>query len=223
MELADVIPSGSGLQLRQGVVDSVVGTKYVHIHHAGGVLRNAGKLDADTYAAGDLVWFLLDNEAGALVLGKQAAGVHGEVPPGVGSPLIVDDNAYATYDTVTGIWTASTLVQSPTQYACWFYTTSAFAALEGAQLASFELEVTRTGGGPPEIGPHLNGSASGVLVTTGETWVRDQLAQFAPTWLPLPIDWGMRLVSGAIKGLAVGGQTYSGMYSGTGRVRLTPV
>jgi len=222
--LVDLLLPDTPLHLLQGqVFGTAGGGTYVHITWGAGVIYNAGAFDGASFTVGDYVWFLLSDEAGALVLGKQTPGPHDTSTPPPGTPLIVSATSYATYDQVAGTWTASTLVQSPTSFACWFYSTAAFSTVAGKPLSAFELEVTRTAGGPPEIGPHLNSAGSGAFVTDGDRWLRDQPPVGVATWLPLPLDWGMRLATGNIKGLAIGGGDYSGTYSnGTGRVRLTP-
>jgi len=226
-ELADVLAGASGLRLRQGQVAVIAGStgQYVHIDYAGGRILNAGKFDADTYATGDYVWFLLDDEAGALVLGKQTpSGSHDTaVPPGP-SQLVVNAASFATYDQVAAAWTPSALVQSPTQLASWFYAAGAFASFAGWPLGAVEIEVTRTAGGPPEFTTHQNVTGSGTYLSGGDDYMAvPSTPAGVATWVSLPLDWGARLASGAIKGISVGGGTYSGTYSGTGRVRLSPL
>lgn len=222
MDLADVIPREPGMSLHQGKV-AVVGTKFVHIDYAGGRVLNAGRFDGATYVVGDYVWFLMHNDAGALILGKQTPGTHDEATPAPGAAVIVAADAFASYDTGTGTWTASVLQQAPTSVACWFYTPNAFAALVGVGLAAFEVEVTRLSGGPPEFGTHLNSVAAGPLLRGTDSYLKDLPPVGVATWVPLPLDWGLRLVTGSIMGLTVGGGLYSGVYSGTGRTRMSPI
>jgi hypothetical protein len=220
-ELVDLLVQPAQLQLLFGKIAVVHGV-YHDITYAAGVIKSVAKLDADTYSVDDYVAFLL-GPSGGLILGKQTLGTPLPILPTPGSAVIVDDNAYGTYDSITGAWAASTLVQSPTQYGAWFYTPSAFTSLSGAMLASFEVEVTRTGGGPPEFAAHTNLSGSGTLNLTGQTYASEQPPLSSATWIRLPLDWGHQLISGTIKGIAVGGGMNSGTYSGTGRVRFQPV
>lgn len=222
MALEDVLAGGPRLRLLFGQVNSVVGS-FVDIAYSGGVIQHAAKLDADTYSGGDYVAFLLSDEAGALILGKQTPGTPPPILPAPGSAVIVNAASYATYDSAAAAWTSGTLVQGPHQWACWFYNPADFTSLAGVILASFEIEVTRTSGGPPEFATHRNSTGTGVLDLPGDTYARDQPAAGVATWIKLPIDWGTRLVSGTIKGIAVGGGMNSGAYSGTGRARITPV
>src|SRR4029079_1348631 len=173
--LVDLLLPDTPLHLLQGqVFGTAGGGTYVHITWGAGVIYNAGAFDGASFTVGDYVWFLLSDEAGALVLGKQTPGTHDTSTPPAGTPLIVSATSYATYDQVAGTWTASTLVQSPTSFACWFYSTAAFSTVAGMPWSAFELELPRTAGGPPEIGPHLTSAGSGVFVTDGDRWVRDQ-------------------------------------------------
>lgn len=223
-DLADVISSPSGARLRQGQVAAVAGTggKYLHIDYAAGRVLNAGKFDSDTYSVGDYVWFLLDNEAGALVLGKQTPGTHDTsviTPP---AAITVTAASYGTYDLVAGMWTASVLNQSPTTVGAWFYAAGAFSAMAGVPLGAVEVEVTRTTGGPVEFTTHQNMSGAGTFLGTDDWFGAASPEVGVATWTPVPLDWGTQLASGAIKGIAIGGGLYTGTYSGTGRVRLTP-
>ena len=224
-ELADVLAAMPGMQLRQGKVALLAGTRnqYVHIDYAGGRILNAGKFDGDTYAVGDYVWFLLDNESGALILGKQTPSTHDSVFAGMPpTPLTVTAASNATYDTMLGTWTASTLVQSPTQLASWFYTAGAFSTLATSPLSAAQVEVTRTGGGPLEFTTHRNATGAGVYDGTGDWFGVPATPLGVATWVSLPLDWGRQLANGTIRGVSIGGGTFSGTYSGTGRIRLTP-
>ena len=219
--LEDAPASGPSLRLRFGRVFTVV-APYVNITYGDTMIQYASKLDADTYSAGDYVAFLISDESGVLVLGKQTPGTPPSLPTAL-SPVVANATSYATYDSATGGWTASSLVQSPHQWACWFYTTSDFSTLLSSYLATVEIEVTRTSGGPPEFATHRNTSGSGVRDLTGDTYARGQPPAAVATWVKLPIDWGQQLISGTIKGVAIGGGMNSGIYAGTGRVRLTPL
>lgn len=224
-ELADALATLPGIKLRQGKVGAVAGTssQYVHIDYAGGRVLNAGKFDGATYGVGDYVWFLLDDESGALILGKQTPGTHAAAPtPSPATPITVTAASSATYDTTTGTWTAGTLVQSPTQLASWFYTAGAFSSLSGVPLGAVELEVTRSGGGPLELTTHRNSVGSGAYDGTGAWFGAPVTPVGVATWVPLPLDWGLQLATSSIRGVSIGGGTFSGTYSGTGRIRLTP-
>lgn len=223
-ELIDVLQSPGGARLCQGQVAAVAGTggKYIHIDYAAGRVLNAGRLDGATYAVGDYVWFLMDNEAGALIVGKQTPGTHDTtiIPPP--SPIIVNAASYGTFDESTGTWTASTLIQSPTKVAAWFYAGGAFSTMAGVSLGAVEVEVTRLTGGPLELTTHQNVTGTGSFLGTGDWFGVAAPPAGVATWVSVPLDWGQQLAAGAIRGLAIGGGMYSGTYSGTGRVRLTP-
>lgn len=224
-DLMDVLAPAGGARLKQGRVGAVVGvdSQYIHIDYAAGRILNAGKFDDATYVVGDYVWFLLDDEAGALILGKQTPGVHEDASPTPPAPLTVNSASNATYDTAAAVWTASTLVQSPTKLASWFYTAGAFSSVAGWALGSVELEVIRSTGGPLEVTPHGNTTGSGTYLAVDERHLWPSTPVGVATWVPLPLDWGARLATGVIKGFSIGGGTYSGTYAGTGRVRLTPI
>lgn len=223
-ELGDILAPQGTARLAQGRVAVIAGTggKYTHIDYAAGRVLNAGKFDGATYVVGDYVWFLLDDEAGALILGKQTPGTHdtaGNTPP---SALTVNAASSATYNTYDGTWSAGELNQSPTLLASWFYTAGAFATLTGVPLSAVEIEVTRAGGGPLELTTHQNATGSGPYVGGTDRFGAPATPGGVATWVPLPLDWGASLSSGAIRGISIGGGLFSGTYSGTGRIRLTP-
>ena len=222
-DLAEVLAPVPGVRLLQGVVQGIAGGgKYIHITWGTGVIQNAGKLDGTTYAVDDLVWFLQSDEAGALVIGKQAAGTHDDAMPTPPAALTFTPSSSNTYDQITGTWIGGR-TQSPDTWACWFWTAGVFSPLAGYPLASAEIEITLSSGGPIEFVAHLNVAGSGVLVTTGDRYLYESTPVGVATWVPLPLDWGHQMATGEIKGIAIGGGFYSGTYTGLTRLRLTPI
>lgn len=192
--------------------------------YSGGEIPNVGCSDQYIPIVGDVVHVLSWSPNGMLAICSNNAPLVPRVPSvPVGTPITVSANAYGTYDLDTAAWTASTLVQSPHQVACWFYTPSAFASLATSILATFEIEVTRTSGGPPEFVTHGNTTGAGALILPGQKYAREQPPATVATWVKLPLEWGQQLIGGTIKGIGIGGGLYTGAYSGTGRVRLTPL
>lgn len=221
-DLADVLVQPPPLRLYKGRVYRAA-NGYYEITYSGGVVQYVSALDGATFAADDYVIFALSDEIGALILGKQTIGTPPVVPTTIVAPITVSAAGSATYDSVTGTWTSGVSVQSPTSYACWFYTPGVFTAVAGAPLATFEIELTRTSGGPPEFRAHQNSVAVGDLTLIGDLHGGPLPSPGVPTWITLPIDWGLQLTSGTIKGIAVGGGLFTGSYGGTGRLRITPV
>lgn len=223
-DLVDVLASAANpLGLYKGQVAAVIAGLF-DISYGGGVVKYASKLDGGSYSVGDWVIFTLGGNVGPLILGKQTMGTPQSIPAPVTGPLIVNATGSASYDSTTGTWTAATITQSPTSYGLWFYNTpTAFTTVATAALASFEIEVTRTSGGPPEFRAHGNASGTGDLVLLGDLFGTTPPPVGVATWQALPIDWGQQLALGTIQGVAIGGGLFTGSYSGTGRVRLTPV
>lgn len=222
--LVDVLaPAGSPLRLHKGKITASVGG-WFDISYGGGVVKYASQLDGTTYSVNDWVIFTLGGDVGPLILGKQTMGTPPAIPSPPSGALTVNATGSASYDSAAGTWTASTITQGPTSYGLWFYNTpAAFTSVATAALASFEIEVTRTAGGPPEFRAHGNASGAGDLVLVGDLFGSVLPPLSVATWVSLPIDWGQQLAVGTIKGIAIGGGLFTGSYSGTGRVRLTPV
>lgn len=224
-DLVDLLAPRPALRLLHGQVDVVV-AGYHDIAYNGGIIQSVGKLDADTYVAGDWVVFLIDDHVGALILGKQTPGTPPAVPDPGGAPILVDADDYATLDSASGLWTAATVAQAPTLYGCWFYDPADLAPMAGLALASFEVQVVRSAGGPPEFFDHRNLTAVGALDLVGDTYASEQPPLGEATWISLPLDWGHQLVTGAVRGIGVGGGMNTGTYTGgspNGQLRLTPL
>lgn len=222
--LEDVLAQAPPLRWLIGKVAFVTGDTFTMIYNNGFVL-NVGCSDQYIPVPDDIVHVLAWEPNGMLAICSNNAPLTPPTPMvPVGTPVTVSANSYGTYDLSAAAWTASTLVQSPTQVACWFYTPSAFSSLAASTLATFEIEVTRTSGGPPEFVTHTNLAGSGVLGLPGQKYAKVTPPLTVATWVPLPLEWGQQLIAGTIKGIGVGGGLYSGTYSnGTGRVRLTPL
>lgn len=208
----------------QGTVTEV-NDGFLTLAYGDGEIENAAYLRQYTPTVGDQVHALSYEPMGVLVLGMTKVSV---VPPPVETPLapqIFTVNGTATYDMSLSTWTPGTLLQGIDKVACFFYTPSAFTALSGVFFQLAEIEITRVSGGPPEFIPHLNLNTSSPLSTPDDMmfWRPDvDLPIGVPTWVPLPVGWAQDLVSGDIKGIGIWTDLgSSGVYSGTGRVRLT--
>jgi hypothetical protein len=215
---------GPRLTWIQGIVTVATGPNAVSFSYAGGTIVKAAVLDQYIPVVGDSIHALSFEGQGVLVLGS--TNLPGGTLPSVLEqvPIIVNAISTATYGPLPGIWTPGVLQQARDQVACWFYSSTAWSALVGRSLQLVEIEVTRTSGGPPLFVQHLNSTAVGVLsVVSGAPWAPTSPPAGVPTWIKLPIGWGMNLVSGTTKGIGIVSNGQSGVYSGTGRVRLTPL
>lgn len=222
--LEDVLAQAPTVRWLIGKVGLLTGDTFTMIYNGGFVL-NVGCSDQYIPAVGDIVHVLAWEPNGMLAVCSNNTPLTPPTPTvPVGTPITVSANAYGTYNLATLTWTASTLVQSPTQVACWFYTPSDFASLASSTLAKFEIEVTRTSGGPPEFVTHTNTAGSGALGLPGQKYAKVNPPAAVATFIPLPLEWGQQLIAGTIKGIGIGGGLYSGAYSNaTGRARLTPL
>lgn len=210
----------------QGVV-SDVGDGFVTLTYGDGEIQNAAYLKQYTPVEGDLVHVLSFEPMGMLVLGSTEASVSPPPDPVPVAPSTFNSNGNATYSLLLSTWTSSSLLQSEDQVACFFYAPAAFAAVSGLTFQQAEIEITRTSGGPPEFVPHLNvDTVTGLSLPSDMTFWRPDVALpiGVPTWVPLPVGWAQDLVAGTIKGIGIWTDLgSSGEYSGTGRVRLTPL
>lgn len=210
----------------QGVVSSI-GTGVVTLSYADGTIQNAAYLKQYTPVVGDLVHVLSFEPMGMLVLGSTEGAVSPPPAPTPVAPTTFNSSGNATYSFLLSTWASSSLLQSADQVACFFYSPAAFTAVSGLTFQQAEIEITRTSGGPPEFVPHLNLSTATALSLPADLtfWRPDvSLPVGVPSWVPLPLGWAQGLVAGTIKGIGIWTDLEaSGVYSGTGRVRLTPL
>jgi hypothetical protein len=214
-------------QLRwlSGRIDAITGDT-VTLAVGGGYIPNVGCSDQYTPVVGDVVHALSWEPNGILVLCSSNQPGAGPVSPLTpGAPSTITPTSFSVYDTATGSWAPGTTV-GPTRTGAWFYSPGAFSALADIPMASVEIAITRTAGGPPELVALTNTSALGPPAAVTYTASRYGLANTpigVSTWLPLPLEWGQGLASGEIGAIGVGGALYSGTYTGTGQIRMTPL
>ena len=224
-DLAEVLTPGVPVRWLIGRVYAVTGDTFTMTYN-GGQVPSVGYVDQVVPQVGDVVHVLASDDNGMLCVGTNNVPLVARVPPvAVGTPLIVTASSSGTYSTTTGTWTAG-VAQDPTRTGCWFYAAGAFASMAMSSLAKVEVEVTRTSGGPPEFMEHTNLTGTGVLISvagSGTRYVTAAPPLGVATWLALPLEWGRNLVTGAAKGFGIGGGQFVGAYSGTGRLRLSPL
>lgn len=234
MELADLFTTAPAVRWFIAdvvAVDELAST--VTLSYLGGLVPGVGYLDHVVPEQGDVAHGLIWNTNGMLVIGTNTKTIvtHPTLPTQL-APITVEAQQFGTYS--DGGWEPG-LVQSPTQFACWFYMAALpersadpgvpvdLAALVARDLSAFEVEVTRTGGGPPEFFAHRSNGVGDELRVADRKAPSNQVPLGVPTWVPLPVGWGEQFVLGNILGVGVGGGYYSGTYSGTGRLRFTPM
>lgn len=191
------------------------------LSYSGGTIFKASHLASYVPAVGDRVEVLSFEPMGVLVLGKNTAPP--TAPPSFlhQAPVLVSPVSRATYGPGLADWTQGVLEQGPGKVACLFYS-GGFAALAGKALQSVEVELVINSGGPPDFVGHQNDQPIGALVTAGAPY-RSMVVPGSSFWMSLPITIGNSLVSGAIRGIGIVSNGQVGSYSGTGRVRLTPL
>lgn len=216
--LQDVFAELSGPRLNwiTGTVSAVTGG-YVTISYLGGLIERCGYLDQYTPVVGDFVHGLSLEGQGVLILGSTNNGAPGGLPdPVQQTPVIITPASFSTL--ANGQWQPG-LTQAPGNYAAFFYGTIPVIA----NLQSVEIELTGINGGPPEFVKHntLNSAGAGIIdIVPGNSW---KPATPVLAWWSLPIGWGKDLMNGIIKGFAISSSGQTGTYTGTGRVRFTPL
>lgn len=199
-------------------VSAVDTAGFMTLTYSGGTIFKASHLASYIPQVGDRVEVLSFEPMGVLVLGKNSAPSTALPAPVAQAPTIVNPINRATYGPGLTDWAPGVLTQGPGKVACLFYG-GGLAGLAGVKLQQVEIELTTDSGGPPDFIGHQNDQPVGALVTTGMPF----RSMGTGTWLTLPIGIGHALVSGAIRGIGIVSAGQSGVYSGTGRVRLTPL
>ena len=201
---------------------SAVGTDgALTLSYKGGTISKASRLASYTPVVGDRVEVLSYEPMGVLVLGKNVSPSVAMPVPVAQTPVIVSPVNRATYGPGLTDWTVGVMEQVPGKTACLFYS-GGFTALAGKALESVEVELI-VNGGPPDFIGHQNDTPTGALTTTGVPYRSVVSVPGTAVWLPLPIGMGQALVSGAIRGLGIVSNGQTGTYTGSGRVRLTPL
>lgn len=224
MQLGDVIGQVPGIRMVKGTVLRLTGDTFT-MSFLGGEVPNVSHLDQYTPVVGDIVQVLVVPRGGWLAIGSTngtgAPGGSTQFPP-MSSILTADGQS--TY-IVGGTWLVGALSQAPDRCGCWFYDASKFTVYAGAALATLEIEITRSSGGPVEMQLHGNASGSGelVLAAPGPYVAPDTPPVGTPTWVRLPVGWGELLASGQARGVGIGLGQHSGVYAGTGRLRFTTI
>jgi hypothetical protein len=220
-ELADQIAGQRNpLEWIDGRVTAVTGDT-LSMTYSGGVVTRVGYISGYVPAVNDYVQALMGPQ-GIMVFGARNPGTP-PTPPSVPASVIVNASSYATHASLNNVWTPSTANQvRGVSEAVWLYTPASFSALSRSILRKFEIELTRTSGGPPEFVQHYNTAATGPLVVDPQRYSAGPNPPIgAPTWVPLPLGWGTAIIARTIKGIAIQSDLYSSAWSGTGRLRFS--
>jgi hypothetical protein len=211
----------------KGTVLRITGDTFT-MSFLGGEVPNVSHLDQYTPVVDDIAQVLVIPRGGWLAIGSTNGT--GASPGTIQSPSvssIITAEGFSTFIATSGggTWLGGVLAQAPDRCGCWFYDVGDFSVYNGAALASFEVEITRTSGGPVEMQLHGSAGASGTLVlpVPGPYVVPDTPPVGVPTWVRLPIGWGQALASGDAAGVGIGLGQHSGTYAGTGRLRFTTI
>lgn len=224
-DLAALLVQKEPLEWVIGTVTVITGDTFTMLWR-GGTVYNVGHVSGYTPVVNDIVHCLSWGQNGMLAFGKTASTI---LLPALPTPTVttVNSNGTATWGPGDTAWEASVLKQEPNKLGCFFYTQSDFDPIKNAELSKVEIQVTRTSGGPPEFRLHGNLSGTGPLILGSATiFTAPTPAAGVPTWIPLPIGWGQRLILSTdldAFGIGIGLGEYSGVYTSTGNLRITTI
>jgi hypothetical protein len=224
-ELADQLtPTQQPLQWLQGTVNDINGD-LLTIGYGDGEIQDVAKLDSYTPVIGDRVHMISQNLVGILVLGTSASL---NPPPSFDTPedpVIVNSLQVATYGPTAEAWAVGVLEQEPGRTIAWFYDPVEFEPLALWDLASVELEITKLTGGPTELVLLEDVVPAGNITRAVEQSfpVTMQIPLAVPTWVPVPIEWGIMLANAQAYSIGLTSELFLATYSGTGRLRFTQI
>jgi hypothetical protein len=211
---------GPSLKWIKARVYSVNPDGSVILEYLGGFIPGVGTLDHYTPVEGDVVHALSLQGQGTLVLGSSSTPLAAPAPLVPQTPIILNPLYSATYDIASQTWQPGVINQGPGLVGAWGYNA---VALRTVMVEKVEIEINLLDGGPPEFINHRSASASGVLAESEFIWRVPRPAAGVLSWVSLPIGWGLDLINGTINGFGLHSSGQSGTYSGTGRVRVTPL
>jgi hypothetical protein len=191
------------------------------LSYSGGFIYNVSSMDHYVPVVGDVVHALSFEPQGVLILGANSntTGVD-PVEPVAQTPTVITPVSTATYTYATETWTPGFLQQGPGLLAGWRYLFTAFVPLYRTIFQQVEVEITRVSGGPPELVRFLGAVPE---IPPGPPWQAPLTDAGVPTWVSVPLGWGQELLTGDVDGIGIISSGQDGVYSGTGRVRLTPL
>lgn len=226
-ELSQLLAAPPMVEWIKATVIEVEGD-YVSLSYRGGQIDNAAYLSSYTPVANDIVHALSLSGMGILVLGaSNGTGAAVDPLPTEIEALVSADGASTWHRSgELTAWETGVLVSTgPDDLGVWLYDTGLFTAAGVDMLTKFEIEVNMTGGGPAEFFLHNQAGASGDLeVVSSDPFVTSWTPLGVLTWVELPVGWGEDLISGAARGIGVGGGLFSATWSpGGGRLRFTGV
>lgn len=224
-DFVQALAAGPQVEWIVGTVTAITGAT-ITVWYAGADVPDVTPVEQYTPTVGDVVHMLSMESRGMLALGSVPLAAPRPEPAPTGVELIVLPSIIATYGPGIGQWELGTIVQDVGRVGCWFYDQAGFIPVGGMVLASVSIEVTLdSGSGPPEFVEHGATEPVGVLpVLTDTPFGRVPGPTGVPTWLDLPLDWGMDLIQGTAGGIGIASVLFTGNYtSSTGRLRLTPV
>ncbi len=233
--LADVIPSDPPLRWIVGTVKKILSDGSVTLAYNAndpsadetdttGEIPGVACLDQYTPVVGDVVHALSFEDRGVLILGS--GNSHGLVSPPLTTPaeVIVSSIGGATWVEATQSWEPGVVRQEPGVIGCWFFDPAAFVPLQTTELEAFALEITRTSGDRAQLLQHINfDTTTPLAIVEGPRYQNQRPEVGVPTWIDMPIGWGVDLIVGIIKGIGVTSDDTVSTYSTTARVRLQPL
>lgn len=189
-----------------------------------GDIHNVACLDQYTPVVGDIVHALVFENRGVLILGS--GNSRGFSPPlmNTPAPVVVTSTGGATWVEDTQEWEPGVVRQQDGVVGCWFFDPASMTGLQTTELEWFQLEITRLDGDRAQLLRHVNLNTSGPLVAVeGPRYQKQVPVTGVPTWIDMPIGWGIELIDGTVKGIGVTSDDTVSTYSTTARVQFQPL
>lgn len=224
-DLVQSLATGPQVQWIVATVTKITGAT-ITVDCFGGEVEDVTPINQYIPQVGDVTHILALESHGMLAIGSVPLAAVRPEPAPTGQEVILDPTIMGTVDLLTGQWELGTVVQALDRMGCWFYSQDDLQLSGGIALAGVAIEVTLTSGeGPPEFVEHAATEPVGIpAILTEVPFGVQPGAVGVPTWLDLPLDWGMDLITGVAHGIGVVSSLFTGDYTtSSGRLRLTPV
>lgn len=185
------------------------------VSYLGGEITNVAVSDQYSPIVGDVVQCLSLAKKGVLALcstNLTALAPGTNVPP---APTTHTVKAWRIlgYDYASKKWD-NTPEAGPTRRLVWFVGGGEFDPFKWIEVSKFEVQLTLLTGTVLEFSLISGAQSVGVpAVVPAALYLQAAPPVGVPTWIPLPLDWAVKLLRNEAFGIAVGGGQYSSSFT----------